>query len=599
MKLSDYVAEFLASKGIEHVFGVTGGAVVHLFDSLEKTPGIQPIFNHHEQASALAAQSYARVRNGLGAAFFTTGPGGTNAITGVTAAWLDSIPVIYISGQTRLAHTTDGKSIRQYGNQQLHIVSLVEPITKYAVMVEDPSLIRYHLERAISEATSGRPGPVWIDIPLDVQWADLDPMTLVGYVKETSKNTHSDFDEKIEEVMSMLKSAHRPLVLAGYGTRLAGAEKELLQLVEELKIPLLTTWNTSDMIDGDNPLSMGRPGIFGQRGANLAVQNCDLLLSIGSHLSVPMTGSMFDSFAPAAKVIVVDIDPAELAHRRVRVDLAVRANAKKFLDTLLKKIKDEFTTDIQKWRDQCLTYKEKYNSISQDLWNKDDYVEPYVFMDALSDELNEKDIISVDGGGTTNQIAFQALRLKKGQRIAISAGLCSMGTGLPESIGLAFGSNRRRTICLSGDGSIQFNIQELQTVVQNKLPIKIFVFNNNGYLSIRQTQDGFLESNYVGSEPEGGLTLPDLQKLAHAYGISVSKIDNHNNLCENIRAVLESDEPVICEVMVDPNQEVTPRLGFDRHADGTGTPRPLEDMYPYLDREEFAANMVREQITKP
>lgn len=596
MKLSDYVAQFLADQGIEYVFGVTGGAVVHVFDSIEKTPGIKPVFNHHEQASALAAQAYARIRNGLGAACFTTGPGGTNAITGVTAAWLDSIPVIYISGQTRLAHTTNGRTIRQYGNQQLNIVSLVEPITKYAVMIDDPQTIRYHLEKAVAEATTGRPGPVWLDIPLDIQWADVDPIGLPAFVRQESRNTSDTIKEEIEEVVRMLNDARRPLILAGYGIRLAGADKELDDFLKKTGIPVVTSWNASDLIDNSRAQYIGRPGIFGQRGANFAVQNCDLLLSIGSHLSVPLTGSMFDAFAPMARKVVVDVDEMELEHETVPVDVSIKADARVFLQSIVQAINGYDRRRIAGWNQQCLYYKQNYNVIPKEWWEKESFVDPYVLMDVLSDELNDADVISVDGGGTTNQIAFQTLRFKKGQRVVISAGLCSMGTGLPESIGLSFSRKKQRVICLCGDGSIQFNIQEFQTVVHHQLPIKMFILNNGGYLSIRQTQDGFLDSHYIGSESGGGLSLPDVKAIAESYNIEIQRIENHISLREQVRKVIEGDGPIICEVLVDPNQEIVPRLGFDRQADGTGVPRPLEDMYPYLKRDEFIANMVREQI---
>lgn len=589
MKLTDYVANFLADLGITQVFGVTGGAVVHLFDSLAKHPRIQPIFTHHEQAAALAAEGYARARNDIGVAIVTTGPGGTNAITGVCAAWLDSVPCIYISGQTRKEHTSQGKAIRQLGVQEYDILSLVTPITKYAAMIEEPQTIKYHLQKAVHIARSGRPGPVWIDIPLNFQWSSVDPEQLKSYNPELEVvRMREPLADRISECQYLLSKAKRPVVLAGYGIRLAQAEKEFARFIEKFRIPFLSTWNASDLNLNDGSLYMGRPGIFGQRGANLAIQNCDFLLCIGSHLSIPLTGTRFDAFARDAKIVMVDIDHHELEHETVHVDLPIHCDAKLFLERLYEQCRRH---DIDWWRSKCSKYK-AYNGVPT-AWKKQrEYVNPHVFIDQLSSELDHNDNIVVDGGGTVNQITFQAFKGKEGQRLMISAGLCAMGTGLPESVGAYFGSGGRRTICLIGDGSLQFNIQELQTIMHHNLPVKIFVFNNDGYIAIRHTQNGFLDSHYVGSSASGGLSLPNYQKVAKAYGIQTIRINNHRNLRQKIRKVLMPDAPVLCEIMIDNRQEALPRMGFDKNPDGTATPRPLEDMYPYLDRKEFFDNMV-------
>lgn len=601
MKLSDYVVSFLAEQGIGHVFGLTGGAVVHLFDSAARNPNIRPIFTHHEQAAAFAAGAYARLRNSLGVAFVTTGPGGTNAVTGVCAAWLDSIPCVYISGQARLAHTTHGKLIRQLGVQQLDIVPLVVPITKYAVMIDDPKMIKYHLQKAVYIARSGRPGPVWIDIPLDFQWASIDPDALPCFGGSEVQKTLAKRSvvDHIQQCFELISAAERPIVLAGHGIRLAHAEREFRQLVETLKFPFLSTWNVSDLLATDNELYVGRPGIFGQRGANLAIQNCDLLLSIGSHLSIPLTGTMFNAFAREAKIIVVDVDQVELNYQTVRVDLSMQCDAKVFLQEMLRQAEEVQLMDIGYWRNKCSQYKSRYNKVPPEWRDQKEHVNPHVFISALSDELDNSYVIVVDGGGTVNQITFQAFTVKEGQRVIISGGLCAMGSGLPESIGACFGSGGRRTICLCGDGSIQLNVQELQTIVHHNLAVKIFVFNNGGYLAIRHTQDGFLESNYVGSSVSGGLSLPNLQKVAEAYGVKATRVNNHCELREKIRWVLQEPGPVLCEVMISKDQQVIPRQGFDRRPDGTGVPRPLEDMYPFLDREVFLENMVIKPWVEP
>ncbi len=592
MKLSDYVVEFLAEQGVNHVFGVTGGAVVHLFDSVARNPQMKPVFTHHEQAAALAAEAYARVRNGIGSAFVTTGPGGTNAITGVCAAWLDSIPCIYVSGQTRKEHTSRGKGIRQLGSQELDILSLTAPITKYAAMVEEPKTIKYHLQKAAYLATSGRPGPVWIDIPLDSQWAAIEPGELPGFEAPATSVNDSHIEEQVQKVIQLIKDARRPLVLAGYGIRLSHAEKEFRNLIQALQVPFVTTWNARDLLPSDLDLHLGCPGFEGERGANLAIQNCDLLLCIGSHLSIPLTGTMFKAFAREAKIVMVDIDAVELNHRNVRVDLPVQCDARLFISGLLKQSQEVPLTGISDWQEKCRQYKSRYNPVPAEWWQQKEHVNPYIFIEALSEKLSNDDVTIVDGGGTVTQVAFQTFKVKEGQRLSISAGICAMGTGLPESIGACFGNGGRRTICLCGDGSLQFNIQELQTVVHHNLPIKLFVFNNGGYLAIRNTQDGFLDSRYVGSEASGGLSLPDFQKVARAYGIRSMRINNHRELRRKITLALETPGAVLCEVMIDRKAEIMPRQGFDKRPDGTGVARPLEDMYPYLPRKELLENML-------
>ncbi len=591
MKLSDYVADVLAKEGLAHVFGVTGGAVVHLFDSIDKHPSLKPIFNHHEQASAFAAEAYGRATNHLGCAIVTTGPGGTNALTGLCAAWLDSIPCIFISGQVRFAHADKGKAVRQLGPQHFSIVPVVSHMTKYAVMVDDAKKIKYYLQKAVYIAKNGRPGPVWIDLPLDFQWASINPDELENFNPSELNEKKSSLPDNadIQKCLDALRQAKRPLVLVGQGVRLAHAESEIKTLLQKLRVPFLASWNMSDLFNSDDTLNIGRPGMFGQRGANLAVQNCDLLLALGSHLCIPLTGSMTQAFARDAKVIAVNIDQEELNSCCAHVDIPIECDVKDFLKNILSNVKNLNPLSVESWRKKCLQYK-KYNLISKTKNKK--YVDPYVFMDVLSDALNKNDAIVVDGGGTINQIAFQSLRTKEGQRLMISGGLCAMGSGLPESIGACLALNKRRTICLCGDGSMQLNIQELQTILHYKLPIKIFVFNNGGYLSIRHTQYGFLKKNYVGSSPKGNLSLPDFVKVAEAYGFETLRVNSQKNLSQILQKILKKKGPALCEIMVSENQEVSPRQGFDEMTDGTFKPRPLEDMYPFLNRKEFAENMI-------
>ena len=594
MKLTDFVAEFLANQGIEHVFGLTGGAVVHLFDSLEKHPRIQPIYNHHEQAASFAAEAYSRVTNNLGVAFVTTGPGGTNAITGLLAAHLDSVPCIYVSGQSRFEQTSRGKPVRQIGTQEFDIISLVSNITKYAVMVDDPKNIKYCLQKAVYLARTGRPGPVWIDIPLNFQWTDIQPNELKEFYPDhitEDKTSELYLRKSVEQCFELILKAKRPLIMAGYGIRLSHAETEFKELILKLKVPFVSGWNTRDLLPTNDPLYAGLIGVAGQRGGNLAIQNCDLLLAIGSHLSIGLTGTNFNAFAREAKKVAVDIDPIELDNGNIKVDLKIQCDAKLFLSEIEKLTKKNKELDISFWREKCLKYK-SYNSIPKEWWNQKEFVNPYIFIDFLSDQLSSDDVIVVDGGGTALYMSFQALKIKKGQRLIVSSAVGSMGTGLPESIGACFANNCMRTICMTGDGSLQLNIQELQTICHHNLPIKLFVFNNEGYLAIRHTQDGFLESEYTGTCSSGGLSLPDFQKVGQAYGLKIIRINNNHELKDKIKLALEEKGPVLCEIMISPNQQLIPRQGFYQKKDGTFAGKSLEDMDPPLERKEFLENMV-------
>jgi len=594
MKLTDYVIDFLVEQGVYNVFGLTGGAVVHLFDSANKNHAMEPIFCHHEQAAALAAVSYARIKNGLGAAIITTGPGCTNAITGVLSAWQDSIPCIFISGQTRKEHTSHGTALRQLGSQEFDIISIVKYITKYAMIVEEAERVRYHLEKAVYLAREGRPGPVWIDIPLNFQWEDIDPDILPGFKPSRMKKYNpppKSVAQWCRQCYNLLAVASRPLLLAGYGIRLAHAEKEFRQILEILQIPFISSWTASDIISTSHPLYLGRLGVTGQRGANLAVQNCDLLICIGSHLSIPLTGTMFGAFAREAKIVMVDIDEVELTFKTVRVDFPIRCDAKIFLQEMFIQADQNAHKDICWWRDKCSHY-QKYNRISYEWRKQKKYVNPYVFMDTLSDLTGEGEVIVVDGGGTNLYTSFQAFKVKERQRLTLSSGICAMGTGLPESVGACFANHKKPTICLIGDGSLQLNIQELQTIIHHDLPIKIFVMNNDGYLAIRHTQAAFLDSNFSGSCANGGMSLPNPTKVAKAYGLKTTTINNHSELKEKILWALQEPGPILCEVMVSPDQQLIPQQGWDKNPDGTFSPRSLEDMYPYLDRKEFSKNMI-------
>lgn len=586
MKLTDYIVDVLVQEGIKEVFGVTGGAAVHFFDSIDKNENIGAVYTHHEQAAACAAEAYARI-NGIGACIVTTGPGGTNALTGVSAAYLDSIPCIYISGQQRYDHTNHRSHIRQVGSQQMDIVSIVENVTKYAVMIQDAKKIKYELQKAIHIAKSGRPGPVWIDVPMDFQWSEIEPETLEAY---TPKDEKIEINSQVlQEIYEMIQSSQRPLVLAGNGIRLAGAKEEINKFVGALQIPFVTTWNSRDMFGAANGLNCGCLGIAGQRGANLSVQNADLIISIGSHLSIPLTGTRFDKFAPNAKIVMVDIDKDELEFKTVDVDYELQADAKDFLNAFLEMIELKgFEKDFADWKQSYGKYR-TYNS-SKSIG--DEYIDPYEFLDLISDELSDDDVIAVDGGGTALYMPFQSMRLKGDQRMIVSAGIGSMGIGLPEAVGACFAHDKKRVLCVIGDGSMQFNIHELQTIKHYDLPVKILIINNEGYLAIRHTQGAFLEERYAGSSDEGGISMPDYSKVVPAYGIDFMRVSIEDDLKSAIKTFLEADKACVCEILTSPQQELIPRMAFRPQEDGSFASTTLEDMAPFLEEEELRSLMI-------
>jgi acetolactate synthase-1/2/3 large subunit len=596
VKLSDYVISQLKKEGIDTVFGVTGGAVVHFFDSIEKMGDMNAIFFNHEQSASFAVEAFAKMKKSLGGGIFTTGPGGTNAITGLAAAWLDSIPCIFISGQVRTTQTVRGRNLRQVGSQELDIISIVRPITKYAVTVYDSSEIRFHLEKAIYLARTGRPGPVWIDIPVDLQWVMLEPEGLKSFdalTDEFSPQKPTLTPLQLKSVLRLIQCSKRPLVLVGYGVRLAGAEEELLHLLETLQVPCVQTWSMADFLPSQNLLNIGRPGLSGQRGANLAIQNADLIISIGSHLNASITGTRPELFARDAKLVVVDIDQNELENCAIPIDVALQTDAKDFILALrgASNCLDSLGSNWQEWGAVCRRYR-LFNRVALDYADNQEYVNSYYFKHQLSEISKPGDVFVVDGGGTVVYSAFQSLEIKESQRIILSTGLCSMGSGLPEAIGVAFAAPRSRVFCLVGDGSFPFNMQELQVIRDCNLSIKIFVFNNNGYVSIRTTQKDFLDARFIGSSQESGLHLPEVEKIAAAFGLPFRRIDSQINLAEQIGMIVSDNFPLICEVLVSPDQEIVPRQGFLKRADGVFEPQPIENMYPFLGKDVLESLMI-------
>ena len=594
IKLSDYAIRFVADLGVKHVFLLPGGGCMHLIDSVGRSPDIQFVCNLHEQACAVAADAYGQYTNNLGVALVTTGPGGTNTITGVAAAWLDSTPCLFISGQVKRSDLAVPRGVRQMGFQEINIVELVKSITKYAVTVMEPEKIRYHLEKAVYLARSGRPGPVWVDIPLDVQAIAVDETRLAGFdPREVRTPTDSSsLPEQVSMTIDLLNRSERPVILVGNGVRLAKGMDEFLSLIEILKVPVLTSWRAIDFLPESHWLFVGRPGAVGQRGANFAQQNSDYLLMIGARMDFGQTGYVHQNLARAAKKVMVDIDPTEIGKMMTPIDVPICADAKAFLNEFLRQSVRLAKKDRSDWLARCKDWQARYPVILPEYWQERDYVNQYVFIDVLSDEMSGDDLLIPSSSGACCEASMQAFKMKPGIRSFYTPGLGAMGFGVPASIGGCIASGSGRTVCLDGDGGFQMNCRELEVVRRLNLPIKFFVFNNQGYGSIRATQRTYFGGHFVASNAQSGLTLPDTLRVAEAYGVATRQICNHSELRQKVKEVLEIEGPVVCEVMMLPDQVTAPRLSSSQRADGTMASRPLEDLAPLLDREEFLQNMI-------
>jgi acetolactate synthase-1/2/3 large subunit len=606
MKLSDYVVQFIAEQGVKHVFLVTGGGAMHLNNSLADEKRLIPVCNLHEQASAVAAENYSKATNDLGVCMVTTGPGGTNAVSGVAGAWLDSTPTLYISGQVkRPDRAFDEKNnplgMRQVGVQEVDIVSIVSPITKYAVTVLEPGEIRYHLEKAIHLARTGRPGPVWVDIPLDVQAAPIDPSGLRGFnpTEDTTAAARvkpGNLKIQVGKILEALNRAERPMMLIGNGIRLSRAEAEMEQLLRMLDIPAEVTWLAIDMMADDDPLYVGRPGTLAQRGANFAIQNCDFLLSIGARLDRVVTGYAPDGFARAACKVMVDIDPTELRKMGDTVHFPICADAGEFMRAMLAQAANVEKKERRAWKERCAHWRERYPLVLAEHKTPEGRVSVYNLAEVMSGVLKEGDFIVSGSSGTGIELFLLAFRTKRGQRIFHTTALGAMGFGIPASVGAGivggFGGSKRNIICVDGDGGFQFNIQELETIARLKLPVKFFVLNNEGYGSIRASQTAFFGASKIGCDAITGQTLPDVRRVAEAYGIATDIITSQRNLADDIRRVLATPGPVVCDVHIVLDEVRQPRLSSVQRPDGSFVSKPLEDLWPFLDRDEFKANMI-------
>ena len=595
MKLSDYVMKFIAELGVGHVFYLPGGGAMHLVDSLGKITGIEIVCCLHEQAVAVAAQSYAMHTNNLGVGIVTTGPGGTNAITGVSAAWIDSVPCLFVSGQVKRSDIMKDKGIRQLGIQEVDIVSLVQSITKYAVTVMEPASIRYHLEKALYLAKNGRPGPVWLDIPLDVQGSIIDEKALEGFNPVELKEKKPDMSlvkNSVKKIIRLLNDSERPVIIAGDGIKIAKSRELFLDIIKKIEVPVIPTWKAMDMIYEEHELYAGRGGILGERSANFAVQNSDLLLCIGSKMDFTQTGFDTKSFARAARKVVIDIDNNEVNKLDFSIDLKIVADAKLVLEEILNQLDNIKIKDRSLWINKIKEWRKKYPVVLKEFYNKTGLVNPYVLVDVLSREATSEDIIHPCCAGTAAEYNFQAFKIKKNQKFITNHGLGPMGFELPGSIGACLANNRKRTICIAGDGGFQLNIQELETLHRLDLPVKIFIMNNNGYSSIRTMQETHFNGHYVGNDPSSGLTLPDIISVAQAYKIKALRINDVSELELKIREALDFPGPVICDVMVIPGFKVAPKVASQRKENGTMVSRPLEDQWPFLDRDELKSNMM-------
>jgi len=595
VRLADYVADFIAGLGIKAVFLVPGGGNMFLADALGNHEAIEYVAHHHEQAAAIAAEAYGRVVEDIGVALVTTGPGGTNAITGVAGAWIDSSPMLVISGQVKRADLKGETGVRQMGPQEVDIVSLVKPITKYAVTVMDPLRIRYHLEEAVYLARNGRRGPSWVDIPLDLQSAPINPDVLEGFTPpiEVPSQSQSSIEQAARDVLDLIRKAKRPLLLAGHGVRQAGAADMFRAFAEQLNIPVATTWLAMDLFPSDHRLSVGRPGTVSLRTPNFAVQNSDLLVAIGARLDNVTTAYNPAKFGRNAKKVMIDVDPSELAKLGDAVDVKIEANARAFMEAMLHISKDGETQDRSEWLGHCNRWKSRYPVNEGKEFPETGVISHYHLTSVLSDEIPSDTLIVTGSSGLAVEIFYTSFTVKSGQRIFLTSGLGAMGYGLPALIGGGVANGRKPFIAVESDGSLMMNVQELSTIAAQNLPVAIFIFNNNGYASIRNTQRNYFQGRFVGTGPEAKLQFPDIGKLAEVHGIPSVTIRDASELREGVRKVLaHTGGPILCNVHLRNDEALLPKSAALPQPDGSILSMPLEDMMPLLSLDELKSNML-------
>lgn len=588
-RVADYIFARVAELGVKEVFLLPGGGAMHLVDALGQNPDITFIPTHHEQAAAIAAEAYSRVNETLGVALVTTGPGATNTLTAVAGAWIESVPLLIISGQVKRADMKADSGVRQMGPQEVDIVSMVKPITKYAVTVDEPENIGLYLDKALHEAMTGRKGPVWLDVPLDVQASLIEPEKLA----RDESNTHSESDCSLEldEVIQLIQQAERPIILAGHGIRLSGAADSFKQLYEKTGIPVLTTWNSLDLIPYEHPLCAGRPGSVALRPANFAAQNCDLLISIGARLDNVVTAHNPQNFAQYADKVIVDIDASELKKHQLPKARVIQGNAKTFIEQLNTEL-PELKTDYSDWINKIADWKQRYPRCDGEKFPEQGEISHYHFIDRLSALTKANELIITGSSGLAVEVFYSTFVNKPGQRIFLTSGLGSMGYGLPAAIGGCLASGKKPVVSVEGDGSLQLNLQELSTLKSLNLPIRIFIMNNNGYASIRNTQRNYFDARYVATGQEAGLLIPDLVKLAEAIGLEAIRINDASELDDKIHYVLNHPGPILCDVTIIKDEALWPKVSAMPQANGSMISMPLEDMTPLLSLEQLKQEML-------
>ena len=592
IKVSDYIIDFLVKQGVKDCFMLVGGGAMHLNDSAGSHLGMNYVCCLHEQACAMAAESYARCKKDLGVAIVTTGPGVTNTVTAIGAAWIESTPLFVISGQVKRADSLENTGVRSMGVQELEVIPIVESITKYAVKLKDPQMVRYELEKCVAIARQGRPGPVLLDVPLDVQGSFVEEDTLKPYNDEYKKPVIKA--ETLEEVVKLLETAKRPVFYGGGGVYMSNASDAFVQLAEKLNVPVMTTWNGIDIIWNDHPLYMGRPGAIGQRAANFIIQSCDLLVTFGTRLASLQTGFNYDEYARDAKMVMVDIDPAELDKAKLHPYLKVECDVKDFIEQML--MQDVNVPNHQNWIKACKDVVAQFPVIN-DEWRKlDEPANSYLLVESLSKQMMADDVYCGGRAGTCVDTIIHTFQVKKGQRVIATKGLSSMGYGLPAAIGAAIANPGKKIVCNNGDGGFVMNIQELAVVKHLNLPLKVFVLNNHGYATIVATQTNVFKGHFVGCNCDSNLDLGDIKTVAEAYGIKTCSITNNSEIDDVVAQVLNYDGPVLCDVNVSIVQPIQPRQASFKNDKGQMQSRPLEDMRPFLEREEIDAilNKLRE-----
>ena len=592
IRVADYVASFIKKIGVDCVFMVPGGGAMFLNDAIQSKKNLDYVANHNEQASSIAAEAYSRVTENIGVAVVTTGPGSTNAITGVAGAWIESVPLMIISGQVKRSDLKGKSGVRQIGPQEVDIVSIVKSITKYATTIKNPKNIRLELEKAYHQATTGRKGPVWIDIPLDIQAAPIEPSKLIGLKKLSSKKNSVKLFNKYDEIINLVNSSKRPIILAGHGIRLSKASKDFTKMCKILKIPVVTTWNAMDLLPNSSKLNIGKPGTVALRAPNFAIQNSDLLISIGARLDNVVTAYNPQNFAKNAKKIIVDIDLNELNKFKIKIDLKINLDAKFFIAKLNDKAAKNKIKSFSDWLRKCNDWKKRYTINDGENFSKGKGISHLQLVDVLSDCLPKNSLIVTGSSGLAIESFYMAFRNKPGQRIFLTSGLGAMGYGVPALIGALNSNKYKEVICIESDGSFLMNLQEILTLKISKKPFKLFILNNNGYASIRNTQKNYFNERYIATGPESNLFLPDICKLFDSIGISAIKVKNLDGLIDGVTKVLRSKKSIVCDISLRANDTLWPKSAAILQKNGSMLSMPLEDMSPLLSRAQLKAEMI-------